>query len=81
MGAKLIFNHFMNYQYHLPSENGLNHSIQILSSNVGVCEPNLEFSNLDHFRMLGWHQNDPLIILGLVQVLVCAGVQVLVDKI
>ena len=46
-----------------------------------VCRPNLGFSNLDHFRMLGWYQNDPLIILGLAQVLVCAGVQVLVDKI
>ena len=79
MGAKLIF----SYQNHLPSENGLNHSNQNLSSNVCVCvcESNLGFSNLDHFRMLGWYQNDPLTILGLVQVLVCAGVQVLVGKI
>ena len=46
-----------------------------------VCRPNLGFSNLDHFRMLGWYQNVPLAILGLVQVLVCAGVQVLVEKI
>ena len=55
--------------------------IKILSSYVCVCRPNLGFSNLDHFRMLGWYQNDPLIILGLVPVLVCARVQVLVGKI
>ena len=46
-----------------------------------VCESNLGFSNLDHFRMLGWYQNDPLIILGLVHVLVSAGVEVLVETI
>ena len=81
MGVSTIFSHIMNYQNHLPSENGLNHSNQNLSSYVCVCEPNLGFSNLDHFRMLGWYQNVPLAILGLVHVLVFDGVQVLVGNI
>ena len=81
MGAIIIFSHIMNYQNHLPSENGLNHSNQNLSSYECVFRPNLGFSNLNHSRMLGWYQNVPLTILGLVHVLVCAGVQVLVENI
>ena len=81
MGAIIIFSYIMNYQNHLPSENGLNHSNPKFEFICACVWSNLGFSNLDHFRMLGWYQNVPVAILGLVHVLVCAGVQVLVENI
>jgi hypothetical protein len=81
VGAIIIFSHIMNYQSHLPSENGLNHKNPNFEF-ICVCVwVNLRFSNLDHSRMLDWYQNVPLTFLGLVHVLVCAGVQVLVENI